>query len=226
MSQNENLKNTGLLNDIGAEVRQESAPLLEFITNHGSKIAAAVLLFFAVTAISGLWRWYTNKQERDCLDKKVHIEMTLQGKEKLQALQALIDDAPDKLKTVLCLTLGQAAIEQKDYTIAEQAYARAAREDADGNMSRVAQMSQANCLLQLGKYKDALTLLQTLEKQFDSPAPLSLRQMLAYAAEHSENTALAEKIYLDMAKDVTGGDASFLKRKAEELQARNASSTK
>lgn len=215
---NQNTVNPGLLSDITSEVNQENAPLLEFITTHGYKIAAVVIIFVIITALSALWKWYDSKQQRECFEQKLHIERTMQGKAKLDALKSLVESCPSKLKAIMALSLAETASAQKDYATAESAYALAAREDADGNSSLLAQINQASCLLYLGKNQEALALLESLTPRFpDSKAPVLVRQMMADCAERLGNTALAKKLYLEMAQELGGDDAEFLKRKAERV---------
>ncbi|MBQ7739374.1 MAG: tetratricopeptide repeat protein [Desulfovibrionaceae bacterium] len=205
-------QSTNLLEEIGSEVSRENAPLLEFITQHGGKIAGFVAIFLLVAAITGVWKWYKQKDETQFLDEKTKIELTLEGQERISALKALQAKAPDRLKTILSLTVGEYASELKDYAAAEKAYSEAALNDADGNIAPLAQLAQASCLLRQDKNAEALKLLQDLEKRLPTPTPMHYRQMLADAALRSGNETLAKDTLTAMIKESDPDEAAYFER--------------
>ena len=221
-------QSTNLLEEIGSEVSHENAPLLEFITQHGPKIAAFVALFLLVAAGTGLWNWYNQKEESQILDEKAKIELTTTGQERVTALKALQDKAPTKLKTLLALTIGEYASELKDFATAEKAYAEAAQSDADGNIAPLAQLAQASCLLRQDKNAEALQLLQSLETRLPTPTPMHFRQMLADAALRAGNDDLATQTLTAMIKDLDQEDAAYLERMLEKIKEapKNSTATK
>ena len=208
---------SGILSEIGSEVSQENAPLLEFITQHGGKIAGVVLVFLLVTGASGLWSWYHNRQRTTFLEEKARIEMTMTGAEKINALADLAEKVPDSLKSLFYLSLADAASSAKDYARAAEAYAGAARSDADGTTGLMAQLAQIACLLRLDKNEEALNLAQSVATRFENPKPPVLRQMMADAARRKGDTALAARILTEMAQDMPGEDAEYLLYLARKL---------
>ncbi|MBQ9536383.1 MAG: tetratricopeptide repeat protein [Desulfovibrionaceae bacterium] len=216
-----NLPNTGsLLNEIGSEVSQESAPLLQFITEHGLKIAALVGLLLIITSASFVWKWYQNKTAQEILDEKVKIELTLKGPAQLEALQQLLERAPSKLQTLLALTLASHASKQQDYAKAAQAYAKAAQLDADGAMSSIATLAQASALLRENKNQEAVALLQANEARLGTPLPLYVKQMLADAAIRAGQEELASSTYKSMLNDLTGEDQAYVERLLDTLKSK------
>ena len=225
-------EDTNLFEEISSEVSRENAPLLEFITVHGGKIAGFVAIFLIIAACSGIWKWYTQKNEREILDEKTKIELSTQGQARISALKALQEKAPSKLQTILALTIGEYASELNDFATAEAAYANAALNDADGNIALPAQLAQASCLLRQDKNSEALKLLKSIETKLPTPTPMHFRQMLADAALRAGDEALATKTLTAMIKDSDPDEAAYLERmlakindKSQDLQTKSKETT-
>ena len=210
-----------ILRDLQGEVSEESQPLLEFITRHGSLIATTVVLFLVVIGLSGLWNWYTAKQHREALAELARTEMRLQGAERVKALRELAQKVPSEATLAAWLAVGQASLEANDFTGAAEAFATAAKRDADGALGLAASLGQATSLLKADKAAEAVTLLQAIAAQNNdlgqSPA---LRQLLAQAAAKAGNTDLAAKTYQALAKDAQGLDSAYFAAQAEALSAK------
>ena len=214
--------NSDILRDLQSEVSEESAPLLEFITKHGSKIATAVVLFLLVIGLSGLWNWYTAKKHAETLEEVARVEMRLQGAERVSALRTLAQKAPSDAVLPAWLAVGQAALAANDFTGAAEAFASAAKSDADGPLGLAASLGQAASLLKAGKAPEALTLLQALAAQNnDLGQNPALRQLLAQAAVKAGKNDLASKTYQALAKDSAGLDSAYFAARAEALQQAN-----
>ena len=209
-----------ILRDLQGEVSEESAPLLEFITRHGSLIATTVVLFLIVIGLSGLWNWYTAKQHKETLAELARIEMRTQGAERVKALREMAQKAPSDATLPAWLAVGQAALETSDFQGAAEAFATAAKSDAEGALGLAASLGQATSLLKADKAQEALTLLQALATQnSDLGQNPALRQLLAQAAVKAGNTDLAAKTYQALAKDTQGLDSAYFAARAEALQA-------
>ena len=209
-----------ILRDLQGEVGEESQPLLEFITRHGSVIVTVVLLFLLAIGLSGLWNWYHAKQHREALADIARTEMRLQGAERVTALRELAQKAPTDALLPAWLAVGQAALAVKDFNGAADAFAAAAKSDADGPLGLAAALGQATSLLKADKPQDALTLLQGLSAQnADLGQNPALRQLLAQAAVKAGKLDLAAKTYQALAKDAVGLDSAYFAARAEALQA-------
>ena len=209
-----------ILRDLQGEVSEESQPLLEFITRHGSLIATTVVLFLVVIGLSGLWNWYTAKQHKEALAELASVEMRLQGAERVTALRDLAQKAPSDAILPAWLAVGQAALAANDFPTAADAFATAAKRDAEGALGLAASLSQATSLLKAGKPQEALTLLQALAAQnSDVGQHPALRQLLAQVAVKAGNTDLAAKTYQALAMDTQGLDSAYFAARAEALQA-------
>ena len=209
-----------ILRDLQGEVSEESQPLLEFITRHGSLIATTVVLFLVVIGLSGLWNWYTAKQHKEALAELARTEMRLQGAERVKALRELAQKVPSDATLAVWLAVGQASLEAKDFNGAAEAFATAAKSDAEGALGLAASLGQATSLLKADKAAEAVTLLQAIAAQNSelgqSPA---LRQLLAQAAAKAGNNDLAAKTYQALAKESQGLDSAYFAARAEALQA-------
>ena len=216
---------SGLFQELGTEVSQESAPLLEFITQNAGKIAAGVLILVVITGISALWQWQKQKGQDNFLEEMSAQEMKLEGKEKIAAFADLAERAPSDMRAIAQLTLADIASENNDIARAREAYAKAAQADADGVTGNMAALAEAASLLRLEKYQEALTLLQALEQRFTGEAPMILRQLIADAAERSGKKELAAKLLKEIAGSLPEEEAAFLTQRAEELSPANSADT-
>ncbi|MCR4665829.1 MAG: hypothetical protein K5657_00855 [Desulfovibrio sp.] len=216
------VRNQDLIAEIGTEVGQESAPLLEFITNNGGKIAAFVLLLVLVTALSALWQWHTKKERSSFLNEMSAVTLQRTGQDKVKTLEALGKKAPDSLKAISWLTVGDAANENQDFDLASEAYAKAAKADADGVTGTMAQLAHIASLLKNDKNQEALELLHILSRRLGDEAPLVFKNLYADAASRSGDYLLASQLLEDMAKELSGDDAAFIKKRALALQLKAA----
>ncbi|MBO4336364.1 MAG: tetratricopeptide repeat protein [Desulfovibrio sp.] len=224
-NQEKNLEAGGLFQELGTEVSQESAPLLEFITKNGGKIAACVLILVVITGISALWQWQKQKGHDAFIEEMASQDIKLSGNEKVKAFADLAERAPSDMRAIAQLRLADIASENQDMARAKDAYALAAQADADGVTGSMAALAQAASLLRLEKYDEALSLLQSLEQRFSGETPFVLRSLTADAAERSGKKELAAQILKEMASSLPEAEAGFLTRRAEELSSTNPTAT-
>ncbi|MGE9984439.1 tetratricopeptide repeat protein [Desulfovibrio sp. SGI.169] len=207
-----------LLRDLQAEVAAESAPLLQFMLRHAGLIAGVALLFLVLLAGTGLWRWYSNGKNEDARRELARISMGAQGAERVKALAALADSAPSDMRLSVLLTLAQSALESGDAAAAADAYAKAARLDADGALGLAAALGEAGSLLRAGKNAEALTLLQSLDSRLPAEGrSVQFRQMLAEAAARANQKELAARTYQALSREVKGLDGEYYRVRAEAL---------
>ncbi|WP_297847844.1 tetratricopeptide repeat protein [uncultured Desulfovibrio sp.] len=207
-----------LFHDLQAEVAAESAPLLQFMLRHAGLIAGVAVLFLLVLAGTGLWGWYSGGKSEDARQELARISMRAQGAERVRALAALAESAPSDVRLSVLLTLAQSALESGDATAAADAYAKAARLEADSALGLSAALGHAGSLLRAGKNAEALTLLQGLESRLPAEGrSVQFRQMLAEVAARAGQKELAARTYQALAREVKGIDGEYYRVRAEAL---------
>lgn len=222
---NEN-ENKSLLQDIQGEVSAESAPLLQFITAHASKIAGVVLALLLVLGGMGIWKWYHGGKQQEAREELTRIESQLKGKDRDKALDQLAQKAPDSVKLFIYLSLAKSAQENGDPVLSADAYSKAAKLEGDSALAITAALGSAGSLLAQGEYMQGLALLQELEtKTPEAAKSLPFQQMLAESAYYAGKLDLARKTYTKLAgEEKTPESAYFLSRAeaiAKEMAAKN-----
>ena len=212
--ENQTVPQQGILNEIGGEVSEESAPLLEFITKHGGKIAGAVLLFLLVTGLCALWQWHTRKSADDYLTEMAKITQMQNKDEALAALEALAKKVPDGIQNAIRLTLADLAIRNNNTQKAAEAFEACAKADGEGTVGTMAQLSLAMTHLKTENWQDALTLLTDLEKKFAPKVPSIVRELTAEAAQGAGNTKRAAELFDLLAQEETGDAAAYYRYRA------------
>lgn len=226
MKQANEHENQSLLQDIQGEVGAESAPLLQFITSHASKIAGLVLALLLILGGMGIWKWYHGGKQKEAREELARIESQLKGKERDTALNALVQKAPDSIKLFVYLSLAKSAQENGDPVLSADAYAKAAALEGDSALAITAALGSAGSMLAQGEYLQGLALLQELEtKTPDAATSLPFQQMLAEAAYHAGNLELARKTYAKLAGEEKTPEASYFRSRAaaiaDEMGAKN-----
>ena len=215
---NQEAPRPGFLEGLESEVSAETAPLLRFITKYAGVIAGCVILLLVALGGMGIWSWHKNSKQKEAREELVRITMTQEGEAKEHALQALAEKVPDSMKFYVYMTLGQNARENGHPAVAAEAYAKAAALD-NGALGFAAQMAQAGSLLDKGDAKEALVLLQGLEKNPGSvSAALRLKEMLAEAAEQAGDLTLAIQTYQALGNELKTAEGNYFRWRAETLE--------
>ena len=144
-----------LLNDLKAEVSAESAPLLQFIVRHSGLIVGVVVILLVALVGTAVWRWHQGGLQAEAQTELARIGITMKGGDRLKALDDLAAKAPENMRYSIYLMQAEFAMQDQDYSRAEQAYATAARLDADGAMGLMAALGQAGALIKLDRPADA-----------------------------------------------------------------------
>lgn len=215
-----------LLNDLRSEVSAESAPLLQFILRHSGLIVGMVVILLVALVGTGVWRWYQGDLQAETQTELARIGITMKGADRLKALDDLAARAPEHMRYGIYLMQAEFAMQDQDLARAEQAYATAARLDADGAMGLMAALGQAGALMKQDRPAEAVTLLQGLESRATEDGRATLRMLLGEAAEAAGNTAVAAAAYEALAASQPGLDGEFYRSRAEALGGGKAASVK
>ena len=132
-----------LLNDLKAEVSAESAPLLQFIVRNSGLIVGVVVVLLVALVGTAVWRWHQGGLQAEAQTELARIGITMKGGDRLKALDDLAAKAPENMRYSIYLMQAEFAMQDQDYSRAEQAYATAAKLDADGAMGLMAALGQA-----------------------------------------------------------------------------------
>ena len=203
-----------LLNDLKAEVSAESAPLLQFIVRHSGLIVGVVVILLVALVGTDVWRWHQGGLQAEAQTELARIGITMKGGDRLKALDDLAAKAPKNMRYSIYLMQAEFAMQDQDYSRAEQAYATAARLDADGAMGLMAALGQAGALIKLDRPADAVTLLQGLESRATEDGRATLRMLLGEAAG---KTDVAIAAYEALAASQPGLDGEFYRSRADAL---------
>ena len=180
-----------LLNDLKAEVSAESAPLLQFIVRNSGLIVGVVVVLLVALVGTAVWRWHQGGLQAEAQTELARIGITMKGGDRLKALDDLAAKAPENMRYSIYLMQAEFAMQDQDYSRAEQAYATAAKLDADGAMGLMAALGQ------------------------DGRA--TLRMLLGEAAEAAGKTDVAVAAYEALAASQPGLDGEFYRSRAEAL---------
>lgn len=210
--------NDTLFNAIQSEVSAENAPLLHFITRYAGYIASGVIIILLILGGMAIWRWHTQSKNQEAREALARAMITLNGSARDQALKDLAETAPDSVKLSIYLSLGQSALENNNPAMAASAYAEAAKIAKGTGLGLAANLGNVGSLLNLEDYKQALTLLQTLESEYPQAAQsIQFRMLLAEAAVRAGDTSLAIKTYEVLSKDATNLDSEYFTARAKAL---------
>lgn len=218
---NEQKKQEEQLNSIFAglqkEVGAESAPLLQFITRHAGSIAGGVILLLLAVVGLGIWDWHQGKVIDEARAEMGRLTSSLSGDGLVQELQKLTESAPASMQLYLYLALAQSAQEAGNAGLAQQAYATAAKLDANGGIGLAAALGHASSLLANGDFAQGLSQLLEIQQQAPQAArSAQFRELLASAAGKAGNWALAYQTWDSLAKESQGAEAGYFKTRAED----------
>ena len=199
-----------LLNDLKAEVSAESAPLLQFIVRHSGLIVGVVVILLVALVGTAVWRWHQGGLQAEAQTELARIGITMKGGDRLKALDDLAAKAPENMRYSIYLMQAEFAMQDQDYSRAEQAY-------ADGAMGLMAALGQAGALIKLDRPADAVTLLQGLESRATEDGRATLRMLLGEAAEAAGKTDVAIAAYEALAASQPGLDGEFYRSRADAL---------
>lgn len=207
------------LEQLKTAVPDTSQKLFDFLVANLKPIAMAcgvVLLFAAAYAGVNSWRAKSATKASDVLG--VILIQKTDAKERVEALDQFLKDAPSALKPTAQLELAAAAMLDKQYDKALAAW-DGLEKDGAADMKIIASIGKAKCLLMTGKAQDALTLLEGLKAKSPESYALPITRQIAVAAEQAGNTQAAQAAYAELAEKDNGAGKPFFQFKANQLRA-------
>lgn len=209
-------QSSALLADLQSEVSSEATPLLESIVRHTGLIVTVLVLLVLAAAGSAVYNWYSGKQAREAQLELSRISRTLQGTERLTALQTLAETAPASLRDAVLLEYANSAFGADDFPRAADAFARLAEADGASALHTVAILGQISSLRRAGKPADALPLLETLENTVPEASRNTVRILLAETALEAGNTTRAHRMFEELAAAAEGPEADYYRYRAQQ----------
>ena len=208
----------GVMGDLQSEVTVEAAPLLQFITRHVRSIVGLVLILLVAIVATGVYQWHAAKTTREAHLALGKMLTSTTGEDKIKALEALLKDAPESMRTGIRLELALAALEAQNFGKAAEAYGEASKMDS-GPISKLAVMNQADILLNAGKAEEALKVLESIGQSVPENMRIMFLESLASVAEVAGNTQRALKAYESIvALSPEGADAAYYQSRIQALQ--------
>ncbi len=207
------------LEQLKTAVPDTSQRLFDFLVGNLKPIAIAcgvVLLAAAVYAGVNSWRAKAAAKASDALG--LILIQKNDAKERIEALDQFLKDAPSSLKPTVQLELAAAAMIDKQYDKALAAW-DGLEKDGAADMKVIAAIGKAKCLLMTGKAQDALTLLEGLKAKSPEAYALPITRQIAVAAEQAGNAQVAQAAYAELAEKDSGAGKPFFQFKANQLRA-------
>lgn len=207
------------LEQLKTAVPDTSQRLFDFLVGNLKSIAIAcgvVLLAAAVYAGVNSWRTKEAAKASDALGL-ILIQKT-DAKERVEALDQFLKNAPSALKPAAQLELAAAAMIDKQFDKALAAWDELEKGGA-ADMKVIATIGKGKCLLMTGKAAEALTLLEGLKAKAPEAYALSITRQIAVAAEQAGNAQAAQAAYAELAEKDNGAGKPFFQFKANQLKA-------
>ncbi len=211
-----------ILEEIEQEADQDLHPFLQAILDNLRPIGAGIV---AIILTVGAWSGYTTYQ--GIQDKKLNdalgtILMEQDMDKRITSLNTFLKEHPSAMPVATLLEVANAAMNGKDYPEAASAWAKIAKK-TKGSVKVVALMGQAQALSLDGKYKEALSVLETIAtadaaaaKNFTTP----LTRQKAFAAEQAQDWKKALTAYEELKTSGNVTNTAFLDMKIARIKAK------
>lgn len=206
----------GALEDL--EVSDDLHPLLQFIVDHIKPLAAGLVVFLLVIAGYGIWEYTQGQAMTKASNELGTILAQPAGEERIAALEQFLKSAPGELKEGVRLELASELADAGQYERAAEAWQTVGK-DQGQTFQVISSIGRAQSLMQDGKSKEALQVLEDALAMAGESFYVPLNRMIANAAEESGNYARA----VDALKKIAASDESrpqmYLKDKIARLEA-------
>lgn len=211
---------SGLIGEIQSEVALEATPLLSFVLRNIRMIVSCVVALVVIIVAAGTWHWYTAQTKQDAQIALGRILVGQEGAERVKALEAFLPQAPDSIRLGVQLEIAVTALSVNDLARAASAYGNIHAEDPKGAIGLMAAINQADVLLRAEKPKEALAVLDALEKTVPENLRPSVHEAQAACAEQSGDLARALAGYEAIVSAPGGDQMGYYQAKIAELKAR------
>ena len=215
----------GLMGELQSEVSVEATPLLRFVLTHIRLLVGGVIVLILVIAAVGGWRWHESSVQREAEIALGRIRVNTSGEQRIAALEKIAAEIPANLRLGVQLDIAMTALGMEDLSRAAAAYGVLYAQDPKGPVGLMAALNQADILQRQGKPAEALTVLDSLEKN----APESMRSVIvegqAISAEQSGDLRRALAGYESLAVAAGDENAGYVQAKIAELKARLAAAS-
>lgn len=213
---------SGLLGEIQSEVSLEATPLLRFVLNNIRLIVAVVISLVILFVAFGAWQWHTLQAERDAQMALGRILISTSGRERVEALENFLIEAPKTIRLGIQLELASSALAVQDFERAAAAYGSLFKEDPHGPVGLISAVNQADVLQKMGKPSQALVVLDALAKVAPENMLPGVREAQAGCAEQTGDLARALASYEALVSGADGVNTDFYQAKIVDLKKRLA----
>ena len=211
------------LGELKTEVAaSEAAPLLSWIAKHIKAIIAFFIILVLLIIGYGIWQWQSERNQREAQLQFGRILISDDLATRISGLEAFLPQAPKDLKNGVYLEIAVSAVAVNDLKKAADAYKQVRLDTPDSAAGLMAAMNEASLLLQLNKADEAVTILDTLEKNVPDFLKVSLQERKAFALEQAGRYAEALPIYEAMLNSRTDTGTDFIRFKISELKSKNS----
>ncbi|CAM2057603.1 hypothetical protein DSUL_160034 [Desulfovibrionales bacterium] len=195
-------------------------PVVQFLIRYTKAISISlgILLFLLL-----IFKLYENSSQKDTLRVANELNLLLakhQGIERLTALKNYLSKMQKQLCTTVRLELVRAAVEQKDWPLAVATWKELIARN-DPTLAALAAIGQAQAQLAAGQTKEAMAALDAVQAAAPKSFERVIGQMLAQAAEISQNYVRAIAIYQGLLQNTDDRTKIFLEDKLARLSRKN-----
>lgn len=201
------------------EVQEDLHPAFKLLVDNMNYIVAAIAALLLIVAAVSLYNWYSARNLAQAKNDLGTILSEKSGQEKITSLDAFLKEAPEALKPGILLELANEAMSEKQYSVA-QGYWNSLVELGGEDITPVAIMGRARCLLLEGKAKEAVNQLVALKAHVSENFAMPVNRQLAETAEQAGDIETALAAYSELADKDQAGNKQYLEFKIRELQSK------
>jgi len=213
------LPDSGLVQELQAEVTTETAPLLMFILKNIRVLVGSILLLVFVIIGTGTWRWYTAQQTEEAQIELGRMLVRTEGAARVTALQDMLKDAPESVQIAILFELASSAIAVEQYDVAATSYGALVLRDPEGALGIMACINQIDVLLREDKALEALVLLDVLERKAPEMLQVMVQETIANVAEQAGDFDRALLAYEKLLQfEDLAGDTGYFEARIKTLR--------
>jgi len=208
-----------ILEEIEQEADQDLHPLLQKILDNLKPIGIGIgAIILVVGAYSG-YTTYAKIQDKKLNNALGEILIEEDTAKRITSLNQFIEEHPSAMPVGTLMEVANAAMTGKDYTEAASAWSKVAGK-TDGDIEVLALMGQARALSLDGKYKEALSVLDTVDTEAAKDFATPLARQIAFAAEQAQDWTKALAAYEELKTAGAVTNTGFLDMKIADIKAK------